>query len=69
MYAECLQACSAAVSAAAGAAVVSGSCGWVPELLIAVVPAAVDAHLAEVGKKHHHTDDVHSISPATPCTC
>jgi hypothetical protein len=45
MYGKCLQACSAAV-AAGGAA--GGSCSWVPELLIAVVPAAVDAYLAEV---------------------
>jgi hypothetical protein len=50
MYAECMQACSAAVAGVDDCVSSPGSsCSWVPELLLAVVPAAVDAHLAQVG--------------------
>jgi hypothetical protein len=49
MYAECMQACSAAVAAVGDNDASSSCCSWVPELLIAVVPAAVDANLAQVG--------------------
>ncbi|KAF6262211.1 hypothetical protein COO60DRAFT_1496951 [Scenedesmus sp. NREL 46B-D3] len=45
MYAECMQACSAAVAGAGGGPSSSGS--WIPELLTEVVPAAIDAHLAQ----------------------